>query len=195
GQDVLQVHLYGSRCGAEADCDFFVPEALGDIPQHLDLARRERHQRKVLAQALGYLGGHQTLAGVDYADRVNDLGVDRLFQDVAANAGFERAIDFLVAIVAGEGDDLGLGIDLANLFSGLDAIHPRHTQVHQRDIRTELAERIHRVAAAAGLGHQLHIRFVGQYRRDPFAYQRMVIDTKDSKSLRNGAHQIASNLP
>jgi hypothetical protein len=103
--------------------------------------------------------------------------VHRLFEYVATHACFKSPIDLLIAIITGKGDDLGLGIDLTNFLGGFDAVHTGHPQVHQRDIRMELLEGLHRLGAAPGLGDELHVLFVRQYGCDPFAHQGMIIDT------------------
>ena len=47
---------------------------------------------------------------------------------------------------------------VANGDDGIDAVHLRHLQVHQRDIRPMRPELLDRLAAIGGLGDQIHVR-------------------------------------
>ena len=65
----------------------------------------------------------------------------------------------------------------------VDAVHFRHLQVHEGDVRMVSPKLLDRLAASGRLSHQRHIRLNGEQAGDPFAHQRMIIDHRALESL------------
>src|SRR5262249_30707847 len=61
---------------------------------------------------------------------------------------------------------------------GFSATHVWHTQVHERYVRSMLAETLDRLAGVGGFRYQAHIGLSLEDRGDSLAYQRMVIDAQ-----------------
>ena len=81
------------------------------------------------------------VAARDAAEEGRDL-LGRLgLQEVAGRAGTDRGEQVLLGVGCGQHDDLGLGRLLADLRERGEAVHPRHRQVEQHDVRLQLAGR------------------------------------------------------
>ncbi len=100
---------------------------------------------------------YKPFAGMDSANGADHIRVHHLFQQISANSRFERAIDILIAVVGGQGDDLRVGEFAANLARGLNAVLIRQAQIHQRDIGPMLPVQADCVFACIGFGDQLKI--------------------------------------
>ena len=91
------------------------------------------------------------------ADGVDHVCQQRVLEQVAPRAGFQGLPDVAVPVVRREREHVRggkLGGDRANRG---DAVHDRHTQVHEHDVRAPFAAQRHGPDAVLGLGHQLEI--------------------------------------
>ena len=79
-KDILDVNLDRPGRGAEPLGDLLVAEPVRDEPEHFGFAGRQRHLGEVFAEPSGDFCGHQPFAGVDRADRVEDVRMDGLLQ-------------------------------------------------------------------------------------------------------------------
>ena len=145
------------------------PISLFDIPcaqqaHDVLLALRERLDRLGLLLRAHPLGEQPRdlrvevdLAGVRGADRLGDLLGLGVLEHVARGAGLEGRRDLLLLDEARHRDDLRLG-EL-----GLDpadrghAVHVRHEEVHEHDIRGQAAGHGHALGAVGGLAHDLDV--------------------------------------
>ena len=59
----------------------------------------------------------------------------RLLEDVAARAGLEPALEQRALAVRGEDEDAGVRRLLEHLLGRLEAVHVRHAQIHDHDVR------------------------------------------------------------
>ena len=134
--------------------------------------------REVFAQPLGYLGGQQPLAAMDQPHGVEHFGVHHFLQQVAPHAGFERAIDVLIAVEAGQRNDLGRGKFGPDLLHGRNAVELRHPQVHQRDVGLVAAGRVRPRRVPCRLRRPVRYRLrCPESKRCPW-HQRMVVDAE-----------------
>jgi hypothetical protein len=106
------------------------------------------------------------------------LGVARL-QDVAAGAAAHGLHHELAVVVGGEHDDADLGMGVAELPRGLEAVHLGHADVDQRDVGILGGHQVQELATVGRLTH--HFDPVGHVEVTPesLAYQRMVIGDRD----------------
>src|SRR5215510_2968377 len=100
-EDVLNVNFHGSNRRTQAVADFFVSEALCDKFQHLYFPRSEGRLRQMIAEPSRNFALREALAGMYGANCAYDFSVSHLLEQVSPNAGLERAIDVLIAVVAG----------------------------------------------------------------------------------------------
>jgi hypothetical protein len=75
-----------------------------------------------------------SLPGGGGADGVNQLGDQRVLEQVAAGAGAQR-VDVGIALVRGQGNQARAGVDGADRLDGAHAGEPRHAQVDQHEVR------------------------------------------------------------
>ena len=84
------------------------------------------------------------------ADRGHELvGLDVL-QHVADRAGVQRAEHVVVVIERGEDQDLDLRVRPVDPPRGLRAVHHRHADVHQDDVRPQAFRHANRLGAVLG---------------------------------------------
>ena len=109
-------------------------------------------------------------------DRGGDLFGLGVLQDVARRAGLEGRGDLLLLDEGGHGHDLGLGpLGLDPADRG-DAVHVRHQQVHQDDVRLEAAGHRHALGAVGGLADDLDVGLEVEEDPQPHPDDRMVVD-------------------
>jgi hypothetical protein len=83
---------------------------------------------------------------------------------------------------AGQGDHLNMRELLANRARGGGAVHTRHHQIHQHDIRLHLLAQAQRLLAVARLADQLKVVEDLQESREPAANDGMVVDNQHTNS-------------
>ena len=92
----------------------------------------------------------------------------------AERAVLDRLGDQLLEAEAGHQHDLGVGLDLAELEEGLDAVHARQLHVHEDDVEIGLAE-----AREPGLAAEGELGLVAAHRQnvgDAFGVVAVVVD-------------------
>jgi hypothetical protein len=94
---------------------------------------------------------------VDGANGLHHLVGRSGLEEVAAGAGLDGAEDVLVAVEAGEDDDLRVGVGLADGGDHVAAAHGGHAQVHQEDVRAVGGERLDGRGAVGRLAQHLHV--------------------------------------
>src|SRR5580704_8447257 len=68
----------------------------------------------------------------------------------------------------------------ANCSGGIDTVHLRHLQVHQRDVRLMFPKQFERLAPIGSLANQLHTLFALNQRSDALANERMIVYCQNS---------------
>ena len=76
-------------------------------------------------------------------------------------------------------DNLRIGKFSPNRSDGVEAVHLRHLQVHNRDIRAMRTELLDCLAPIRCLGHQSHIGLRTEKHRDALPYQNMIVNRKN----------------
>ena len=79
----------------------------------------------------------------------------RAFKHVAAGAAADGLDDELPVVVGGEHDHPDLGVVVAELAGGLEAVHLGHPDVDQRDVGVLRADQVEQLLAVGGLAHDL----------------------------------------
>ena len=136
--------------------------------------------RDVLGQLRRDLLRDPLPAGVDLTHRIGQLLRRHALQHVAARAGGQRALNLDVPFERRQHDDARVGELVADRDHRVDAADVRQAEIHQRDVRTMLAEALDRLAAGRRLGDQHHVRLAVDDGGDAFAQQRMIVDAEDA---------------
>ena len=155
---------------------------LGDVAQHLDLARSQGLLSRVLGELRRHVVRDPLAAGVDLADRLDQLPRRHALEQVAARAGRERALDLDVALEGREHDDASVGELGADGGERVDAAHVGQAQVHERHVGPLRPVLLDASRPVRRLGHELHVGLRVDQRADPLAQQRMVVHAQDSNT-------------
>src|SRR5262249_35359686 len=158
--------------------DCLVGPAGRDTPQYVDLAGRQCVVAGVLRNFRLNLPWDVSLAGVYCANRTEHVPAERVLQQITARAGLECTKRLRIPRIPGQHNDTGTGELSADMGNSRDAVHVRHTQVHERYVRAMASEALDRVMPVHGFSDQFHIGLTLDYRRDTLAYQWMIIDTE-----------------
>ena len=122
-------------------------------------------------------GVQRRLAAGDGLDGGEDLVGPRVLGQVAARAGAQRAEHTRIVGVGGQRDRAGAAGGQPP--DRLDAVHPRHPQVHQHDIRVVLGGERERLLAVGRGGHQLDPVEQPEQRAQALAHDALVIGEQD----------------
>src|SRR5262249_51832392 len=95
----------------------------------------------------------------------------------------ERAAYVLIAPVHRQDNDASIGIDLPDLLDGIDPIHSRQPDVHQRDIRQQASKLSNRFRATRGKANDFKARMTPENGGDAFAHDCMVVNAEDPDSV------------
>src|SRR5579859_2932721 len=71
-------------------------------------------------------------------------------------------------------------MDVVDALRGLEPVQARHCDVHENDIRLQIAHQTQRLAAITSLRHYLHLRQVRNQRGEPGPHQGVVISDEDA---------------
>ena len=125
--------------------DFLIALAFGKKLHDLPLARgkplglvlaRTRIAGEIAGEDhLGDAVGEVVLVLAERADRRNQVPADVAFQNVAARPHGEDFVDHLLALLAGEDEDLGCRLRTLDLPGGFQSVEFRHGQIQHGDIR------------------------------------------------------------
>ncbi len=103
----------------------------------------------------------------------------RLLEDVALRAGLEAAAEQAPLAVGREDEHGGLGQALAQDLGRLEAVHSRHADVHDHDVRTPpLCDR-DRAGAVRGLPDDPDLRRAREGEAQAFAHDLVVVGDED----------------
>ena len=137
------------------------------------------------------LGGEQRVAVGDGADSVEQLLGGRVLQEEPAGPGFQGREDVFVEVEGGEDEDpdpVGDGVG-QQMRGGLDAVHHRHADVHEHDVRHVEAAGRDRLRAVARLGDDLHVLGGIDEDAESGSDQDLVVDDDDPDG-----HVLASEV-
>ena len=171
--------------------DLVRPEMLVEKEQHLDLTRRE-HARDLLRDAAESpafahaveqpsrdTARQGRIASRDTTEKRRDL-LGRLgLEEVAGRAGSDRREQVLLGVGCRQNHDLGRRGMLADVGESGEAVHPRHRQVEQHDVRLQLDGRGDRGRAILGLADDVEA-LLRQKRREGVARQRMIVHDENA---------------
>ena len=152
-----------------------------------DLAGVASRRRARAARAVTRLGGDHrhprhllALAGEDLADRRGQLvAAERLDQELA-RAGQHRAAE-VVRLALDRHHDHGGGRDGSRQLLGRrDAVHVRHVDVHQDDVRLERHRELQGLDAGRGCTHHVDVTLEAEQLREVVARLRDVVDDQDT---------------
>jgi hypothetical protein len=86
----------------------------------------------------------------------------------------------VVEIERGQDQDArAVGVGRCQLPSGLDAVHARHPDVHQHDVRLQPAADPHGLRAVGGLAEYVEAGLAGEQRGEPVAHHLLVVGDDD----------------
>src|ERR1022692_674575 len=207
------MRLHGLLGDHQAGRYLGVGQALSYKPEHLRLAWRERCERRyrrrvrfgaqlgeLADEAAGDGRREQRLAGRDDPYRVEEpLGGD-VFEQEAAGSGAQRVVDVLVQVEGGQDEDArpiepGAPGGAAELPGGLDAIHARHADVHEDDVRAQFAADGHRLGPVAGCAEDREVWLRGQEPGESGANYLMIVGDDDPDRGGRAAHPAVSPFP
>ncbi len=114
------------------------------------------------------------------ADGLGQLIGGDVFQGMRGRAGLERSLDQLGIAEADQRQDFDLRPALADQAGGGHAIHHRHLQVHQDDIRLEQLAELDGLFAIAGFTYQAEFLISSEERPQTAAHQRQIIGSHQS---------------
>src|SRR5580698_2351827 len=183
GHDVLDVNLNGSFRDKKFFGDIPVTIAFGNLLQNLNLAGCQPFIAVVVGEPSSYFGGDCLLAAVHFTNSLQqDLGRHAL-DDVACRSTFESSLHFNIAFRRCDNNDPGFRKLASDRDHGVDSVHVRQSYIQEHDIRSMLPKELNRFLARRSLGRQLHLSLIIDQRGNPFAHQRMIIDTENSDTL------------
>ena len=114
--------------------------------------------------------------------RGSDLLGLGVLEHVTRRSGLEGGGDLLLLDERGHRDDLGLGpLGLDPADRG-DAVHVRHEEVHQHDVRLKPAGHRHALAAVRRLADDLDVVLEVEEHAQPHPDDRVVVDDEDANA-------------
>ena len=96
---------------------------------------------------------------MDIANHAGEHLGNRVLQQIRGGSGLNGAVDVLVPLIHGQGDEACVRVLPANRRDGLDAVHARELEIHERDIRRMPPELLDGFFPVAGFGDDGHPRF------------------------------------
>ena len=179
GKDILDASLDDVLRDRELRGNLFIGIPGGDQPKHIDFTGRQGFIVSVLSGLVRELRGKCLFPGMNRANCPEELLVQQAFQEIRASPDFHGAQDLDIAAISGQHNDAGLEKFAANGNQRIQAIHFRHLQVHQSDVRAVRPELLNRFPAIGGLRNQAHVRLGGQKRGDAATEQGMIVDRQN----------------
>ena len=140
-----------------------------------------RHERRELA---GDGGADDRAAGVDAAHDVQDLVLAGALDEVAARPGPQGLDDGVVVLEHRHDDHADVRRGSGQPPRRLDAGHPGHREVHQRDVGLELERGLHSRRAVPGHADHLDVLDRGEEVAHPLAEHGVVVDDEDADHAR-----------
>ncbi len=122
-------------------------------------------------------------------DRLDELLGRRVLQEEPARAGAERLVDVLVEVERREDENARpLVAAVEQAARRLEAVHVRHADVHEDDVRVELARGLDGLGPVGGLTDDLHVVLGLEDHPEPRAHEGLVVDDEHAD------HQAAASI-
>src|ERR1044071_1580349 len=193
GEDVGHVILHRSLGEVEFVRDFFVRGAVAEEGEDLALAAGERDDERFRSRAACFHqareGGNDAAGDGGLQERLAARGrVNRgdegfkcdVFQEIAVRAGAQCTEKIRVVVERGEDENRRRRKALANARRRLNAVEPRHAQVHQHDRRMQRLDERDRFLAVRRFADDLEIVARGEERAQPFAKEHLIVGDDDA---------------
>ena len=116
----------------------------------------------------------------------------RIFEEIADGASFHGANHGRVFQHAGERDDLDIREFSADMADGCYAIHHRHEQIHEDDVRMEGVGEFQRFGAILRLAHDFEFRVEAKEHLQPLPHDAVVVGEENTD---RHAHPWPGSLP
>src|SRR5208337_2430556 len=142
----------------------------------------------MLGNLIRDLRGKGLLPSMDRTDRLQQFLVQSVLEQVGLSAGLDRADNLHIASVGRQHDDSCVGKFISNSNERIEAVHLRHLQVHQRNVRMVRPELLDGLATVGRLTYHHHVRLNANQPRYAIANQCMVVNCKDSNLRAGGTH-------
>lgn len=110
-----------------------------------------RRGSELLEEPSGYRWSEPRVAALDGANCVHQIIRRDVFEQEAARTSLDRGEDVLVQIEGGQHQHADLGSLREQPAGGLDAVQPRHPDIHEHDVRSGLERLLDTLYAIAGL--------------------------------------------
>src|SRR5215207_3677674 len=160
-QDMQHVHLDGPLRSTEQGTDLPVGEPSRHEREHFDLSVRQVDPWRERCQATGDVRGNASSARMDLTNAGSDGIAHDVLEEIAPRSGRECAMNVRVAVPGGQRNDPGVGKLTRDRSDGVDPAHDGHAEVHERDVRSVLAESLDGLASVHRLDDQLQIAIGG----------------------------------
>jgi hypothetical protein len=147
------------------------------------LGRGGGRARELLDKALGDRRGEQRLALRDDADACGELLGRHVLEQEAARAGSQRLVDVLVEVERREHQHPHgrVAAELGHPPRRLDPVELRHADVHQDDVRLELAGELHRLGAVGRLADHVEVVLGVEDHPEAGADEGLVVGDEDAR--------------
>src|SRR5436190_3673165 len=201
-EDVRPVALDGLLAQHEQGGDLLRGVAFRDQLRDLFLARRQRvfavgpavvgvseevlDQRGHRARVEKRFAAHRGAAGLD------EVLVSRRLEHVAGRTGLQRLVQVLLVVVHRQNQHLRLGSTAAQLASGLQPGHARHSHVEDRQVDIAVDQALERLRAVAGFVDDLQVGLGVQHHAQPAPDHRVVVGQEDARLQRY--HRPSSSI-
>src|SRR5258708_4571950 len=139
------------------------------------------------------LGRNAFLPRLHLPDALDQVLRRHALQNIAWRPRLESAPDFDVAFERRQHDDARIGKLRADCDHRVDPAHVGKPQIHQGHVRAVLAETQEGLAAAPGLGHELHVPLTLDQSSDPLSKQWVVVYAENTDRILLG--HSALSLP
>src|SRR5271167_4341026 len=113
------------------------------------------------------------------SDRFCEFPVNGVLEQVASCSCLECAKDLYIAFVRRQHDDFRVGKFCPNCDDRIQAVHLRHLQVHERDVRAMRTELLDCLTPIRGFGDQSQLTFGTDEYSYALAYENMIVHCKN----------------
>ena len=113
-----------------------------------------------------------------------------ILQQVSLSPSLERTKNLHIAGVGRQHDHFCVGKFISDSNERIEAVHLRHLQVHQRNVRMVRPELLDGLATVGRFTYHHHVRLNANQTRYAVANQCMVVNRKNSNLRASGAHDL-----
>ena len=109
------------------------------------------------------------------ADTRDELLAGHVLEQEPARPGLHRLVDVFVEVEGRQDEHARVASRVGQPPGCLDPVEPGHADVHQHDIRTQLARQLDRLASVLRLAHDLHPRLELDDQPEAGADERLIV--------------------